>query len=443
VLQPVAADVVADDQLLISVLNSDTGLALPLADGVSWPILTIGTANLSTKFAGFVDEVAIYNTALTAARAQAHYLAGSAFTTHPTNYTTGPLGKSNVIPATNEGALFGIWSGISNVAESVNWAYLVDHIADIGRSPDIVGAQQETYTFDGVNTEDRIHSLGAVPVIALGEGETGDMYDNFTPVEIIAGAADTSLNTLADRYAACDYRIMVAPAREFEGTIPIDTSQQQQDFREAWQYMVNRFQARGATNVGWYWTPGEHADSGGLRAKMNLCYPGHEYVDWVGSTGYCQDRVSVNNTPMHNLWAEFREIFSYGAMGAPYTSIAEMFGSDKPYVVAETGCLYSNTNITTRKRDWLKNIDDVAKPAMSGLRGVIYFGYALGNEECFVDWRAYSNCRAQDCFECGGADPNCAGLVCGANGTFDQTSWDGYLYWAGRERWNVGVLGGP
>jgi hypothetical protein len=374
---------------------------------------------------------------------------------YPYNYKTGPLGSNNVLPGSPDGALFGIWNGLAGDANLTangyptgivgQRAYLVDHVADIGRTPDIIGAQEEGYTSGGVYTETWIHeTFGAVPCITLGRGSAGDMFGGFTPVEILAGSADATINTLADRYATRDFRIMAALGREFELNIPIATSQQQADFRNAWEYMVTQFQSRGADNVGWWWSPGEQADGGGVRANQNACYPGHDLVDWVGTTGYCVDRLDVYNTPLHNAWAEFREIYSYGAMGLGLPSHCEMYGPNKPFVVAETACLYSNTGNTTRKRDWFKNIDDVAKPNMPNLRGVMFFGQGMDVPDCFVDWRAYSNGTAADSYECGGANPapDCIALACGALGTFDQTSWDGYLYWASRPRWNVGVLGG-
>jgi hypothetical protein len=358
----------------------------------------------------------------------------------PYNYKTGPLGSNNVLPASNTGALFGMWSGLSTAGGADGQrAYLVDHIADTGRSPDIIGCQEDTYTFGGTSNEDWIYSLGAVPVVGLGEGGGSSMYHGFTSAQILAGDADADLTTMANRYGAKSYRIMVSPAREFWPVLAgTPTLADQTRFVDAWKYMVEFVAGLGADNVGWYWTPGETAGGGEpSRTIIDNIYPGHAYVDWVGSTGYCQDRVGVNNTPWHDQWAEFREIFSYGEMyGGGLWSIAEIYGPQKPYVVAETGCLYSNTGVADRKRDWFKNIDDVAKPNMPNLRGVIYFGQALTADECFVDWRAYSNARAQDNHE------HPLGCANGVHGTYDANTWSGYTYWASRPRWNVGVLGG-
>lgn len=93
-----------------------------------------------------------------------------------------------------------------------------------------------------------------------------------------------------------------------------------EEYIAAWQHIVQRFRASGATNVVWVWSP--HV----AYEYWELYYPGDAYVDWV-ATG----ALNFGPIAQWSRWWTFAEIF-----GKHYAMLAK-FG--KPVMVAEFGSL--------------------------------------------------------------------------------------------------------
>lgn len=93
-----------------------------------------------------------------------------------------------------------------------------------------------------------------------------------------------------------------------------------EEFIAAWQRVVTRFRAAGATNVIWVWSP--HV----AYEYWDLYYPGSGTVDWV-ATG----ALNFGPIAQWSRWWTFDEIF-----GSKYRALAA-FG--KPVMVAEFGSL--------------------------------------------------------------------------------------------------------
>lgn len=363
----------------------------------------------------------------------------------PASYFTGPLGQNNVLPADTSGALFGAYIGDSNVASTAAQQRVVvtDRIAALTRVPDVMPCHEGTYTASGVVSIDWIHSLGSIPVVIGGfsatsylwEGESSDV--GWTWAQIAAGtpAADASIDALAARLTR-SFRVMYDPAREFNGSqTKIDTDPEQADFRAAWQRMVDRFQAAGATNVGFMWTPTEQG-SVANRAGIDACYPGDAYVDWICSDKYNHSKVGVFDTPYHSGWATHNEMLNYAPNGTTIgLSMANTWGQIKPYIQAETGCRYDSAT-PTRKGDWHRAVDTETKVNMgTNLCGVIYFDQQFLEAGGWQDWRVDSTMTSAD------RDANTAAPP-GSPGGTSADAFDGWKDLALSTRFSVGATGG-
>jgi mannan endo-1,4-beta-mannosidase len=128
-----------------------------------------------------------------------------------------------------------------------------------------------------------------------------------------------------------------------------------QDFVDAWRHIHDVFTEVGAGNVIWVWSPNT------ARAKdipnLKEFYPGDEYVDWIGISGYMYEpEPRTRKEP-----AIFRKVFG------PTMREIQAF-TQKPFVIAETG-----STATLRKKD------DVEKLLAGSLRNKNVLGYVWFN----------------------------------------------------------------
>jgi len=355
----------------------------------------------------------------------------------PASYFTGPLGADNVVPASETGALLMLWSGTSTT-NADSRTLIQSRITASGRTPDCIGTKigpnlstDDSYSTGGTSGrgETWINSLGAVPIIS---------WDwNVTPASVASGAQDTSLATVASRFAAANYRIILRLWREqniqsnqnyFTGDTSNTAPQLAQiaaDWKAGWQYVVNYFHNYGATNVGFCWCPSEKANRNNVlsqsgRDQLLATYPGDAYVDWIGADGYNHSRTGVYSTPTHDGWSSFNEVFNYHTLGYANLALVDEY-TTKPFYVWETGSKY-DSGTASRKATWFTDIDDVAKDSMPRLQGVQFFDEWVSGES--NDWRV---------------DHNQIGGTGIAQGSFDQTTYDGWLNLANRARWKFGV----
>lgn len=359
----------------------------------------------------------------------------------PSSYFNGPLGANNVLPADARGALLNLWSGTSTT-NSDSRTLVQSRITDSGRTPNCIGTKLtqadltngDSYSTGGAGGRGEvwIHSLGAVPIVS---------WDwNVSPADVAAGLQDSSLSTVATRLGGAGYRIILRLWREqniqsgtsfFTGDTSNTQPQLDQiaaDWKAGWQYVVNYFRTHGATNVGFCWCPSEKANRNNVagqtgRNQLLATYPGDAYIDWIGADGYNHSRSDVFSTPTHAGWASFNEVFNYHTLGYVNPALVDEYTS-KPFYVWETGSKY-DSGTPSRKATWYKDIDDVAKDSMPRLQGVQFFDQWVSAES--NDWRV---------------DHDQVGGIGVAQGSFDQTTYDGWLNLANRARWNVGVVGG-
>lgn len=72
----------------------------------------------------------------------------------PTTYVNGPLGKNEVLPATQGDTLLSLWSGLVGNTASQERSLVQQRITDMGRSPDLIGFQCDSRCSAGSATFD-------------------------------------------------------------------------------------------------------------------------------------------------------------------------------------------------------------------------------------------------------------------------------------------------
>lgn len=255
---------------------------------------------------------------------------------YPASYTNGPLGSKTPLPDKGKVFLINFYGGIGT-----SWAQSKIDIAkresDIGRK------------FDGlhVNYGSEIRtSEGDIPGWIIGRGQlpciTWEPTNNLTAVN--NGSFDSQIDAAANHFKGyAPNVIMVRPFREFNlSFLGYGTGQ---PFIDAWRRIVDRFKARGADNVGFWWTPDEGTD----RAGVNASWPGDSYVDWSGCDQYNMF-LQGQTTPLHPGYAEFWEIVHYGG-----NCQHDLWGPKKAFVIGETGT-HVDPNNPARKGDWWRGV---------------------------------------------------------------------------------------
>jgi beta-mannanase len=149
------------------------------------------------------------------------------------------------------------------------------------------------------------------------------------------------------------------------------------EYVAAWRHVHDLFSAAGATNVTWVWSPNlSYTNSTPLREL----YPGDDYVDWLGLSGY----YGTSGTEQYRTFDEL-----YGP------TIAELRRfTDKPLVITEMAA----TDNAGRKAEWIRDFFD-SLPQHPDIIGFVW--YEAIKE---TDWRIVSSPASAAAFAAGVAD---------------------------------------
>ncbi|MER5862585.1 glycosyl hydrolase [Kitasatospora sp. NPDC002040] len=133
---------------------------------------------------------------------------------------------------------------------------------------------------------------GTLPVLSWEPWEGEDAGHTDQPAyklsTIIDGSHDEYVRRFAQQVAAQKWPVAIRFAHEMNGVwYPWSESQngnQKGQYAQAWRHIHDLFTEAGATNVIWTWSPNI------LRpvpnTSLSALYPGDDYVDWIGMTGY-------------------------------------------------------------------------------------------------------------------------------------------------------------
>lgn len=187
---------------------------------------------------------------------------------------------------------------------------------------------------------------GAVPLIFWSPWDRpyteGRGPDKYSLTSIVDGTHDAYIDRWADQARSVGSPIIVSFGNEMNGEwfpwsgkfygggTPIPDSnppkfEGPETFKKAWRHIVDRFRARGASNVQWVF----HAmDFSAPNDEWNLVeqyYPGSDYVDWLGFSLY------GSQFPSDESYPDFFSCFDW-----PYTELCQL-DPQKPVMLCEWG----------------------------------------------------------------------------------------------------------
>lgn len=163
--------------------------------------------------------------------------------------------------------------------------------------------------------------------------------------EILNGNFDLFLTQYANLVAKYpDVTVLFRPFNEMNGDwctySSFHTSRDPQLYVALYRYIHNKFEQAGCRNVIWVWNPNERSFPNYKWNNQTLYYPGDEYVDVYGITGYNNGTYYEGET-----WRSFDEIY------APIYQKALRI-NEKPIMITEFSC----SSIGGDKVAWLEGM---------------------------------------------------------------------------------------
>ncbi|MEM6802575.1 MAG: glycosyltransferase family 2 protein [Bacteroidota bacterium] len=150
----------------------------------------------------------------------------------------------------------------------------------------------------------KLLSTAAIPMIDLrpvpGEIQhnSAELYPVFE--EIITGKFDSYIDEIVVQLRDLDQPIFLSFARQADKeSSPWYSSHEEAPrlYTDTWQYLVNRFVAKGASNVVWIWEPNK-------AENFSAYYPGNNYVQWLGIGA-----VNEGNPQEADSWKTFEDLY--------------------------------------------------------------------------------------------------------------------------------------
>jgi hypothetical protein len=186
---------------------------------------------------------------------------------------------------------------------------------------------------------------------------------------VASGAEDGTIDAAAARVAAFGHRVYLSFHHEPEDQVGTSYGSAG-DYAAAFRHVVERFRARGVTNVSWVWNVMGASKWYGL--YTGGLYPGDDVVDWIAwdpyNWGACRGQK----------WASF-----YAVVKPFYDWLGANGHGAKPFMLGEWGTV-DDPGSPGRKATWFNRAAEQLGN-FPNLRALVYFDR---NQDC--DWRVTS-----------------------------------------------------
>lgn len=203
------------------------------------------------------------------------------------------------------------------------------------------------------------HLFGDVPIETVVKGlqtayangyiteltlQTGDYNSDNAMYDILNGEYDSYFTRYAQAIAKFEHPVLLRFGNEMNGDWCIysayHTGKDTEIYKKCYRYIHEIFTENGANNVLWVWNPNEKSFPNFTWNAMEMYYPGNEYVDIIGLTGY-----NTGTYYSGESWRSFRQIYS-----GLYQKYEAMFS--QPLMITEFGC----SSIGGDKAAWIANM---------------------------------------------------------------------------------------
>ncbi|GAA1444983.1 glycoside hydrolase family 26 protein [Leifsonia poae] len=315
---------------------------------------------------------------------------------------TAPSRASLVAPAKR-------YFGMYTEQAPFNWATLDATSTKIGVQPNMVGY------FSGWDEDFRVSAVtrawqqGRLPLMTwesrpIAAGNDSNVAPDYSLPKIIGGSFDAYLHKYAEDIVSTGLPLAIRLDHEMNGTwYPWSelnggnrsiNGNNVGDYVKMWRHVHDIFQQEGANAlVIWVWAPNivnnMQPSSHATQAFLEGYYPGDDYVDWVGLSGYLRPPYRAGNN--------FTFDYTYGASLHQLRTL-----TSKPILLAEVGASETGGH----KVKWINSFfDGFADPENADIIGFSWFSLAItsyvSGERSTNDWRIDSRADSRQAFSTG------------------------------------------
>lgn len=214
----------------------------------------------------------------------------------------------------------------------------------------------------------RVLELGRKPLITWqSNGQTLD--------QIVSGKFDTYIHGWAKGVQKANGDVYIRIFPEMNGDWTMWNGEPEKLVR-AWKHIVDIFRQENASNAKWVWSPNITDEPATQNNRMELYYPGDDYVDILGLDGFNWGTVRP-----WTAWKSFEDTFS-----TPYNRITAL--GDQPLWLAEVASTEKGGN----KAAWITEM--LNSTAFPKIESLIWF-----NEVKETDWRIESSHASEAAFK--------------------------------------------
>lgn len=355
------------------------------------------------------SELASVKAQLAAAQAKSGHSTGAGASGKPASGSSGNAAAPITAPARADllnpsTRYFGMYTEQA----PFNWATFDSTSAKIGVSPNLVGyfsGWDETFRANAVQ---RAWQQGRMPMMTwesrpIDAGNDSNSAPAYSLPKIIGGDFDAYLHQYAKDIVATGLPLAIRldhemngvwyPWSENDGSGDSINGNSPGDYVKMWRHVHDIFQQEGANSlVVWVWAPNivnnlpaSHKTAGYLDAL----YPGDQYVDWVGLSGYLRPPYKSDN--------DFSFDYTFKASLDELRAITA-----KPIILAEVGASETDGH----KAAWITSFfDGLSKPENADIIGFSWFNLAVTSYVEGVratnDWRIDSRADTLSAFIAG------------------------------------------
>ncbi len=309
----------------------------------------------------------------------------SSFT--PTDYNMAALQrtKSDFQTKEIEINLEGNGMQISIPEDKTLWGVFSDHtpgdyLNDLKKAEADLGHKFEfVMTYSSFDTEfpekdaKEIYADGRVMMLTLHPWSYGNTEDIMIP-GIVRGDYDEYIKRWAAKIKELDGPLFFRFGNEMNGDwdpwCAWFFGKDQDLYIQAWRRIYNLFKEAGADNAYFVWNPHDRSFPDFKWNNPHLYYPGDEYVDWIGLTGY-------NNGTSYD-WDEWRDFEAiYGDIYHEYVKLYP----DKPLIITE----FASNEAGGKKADWIREAFNGLAYSYPRIKIAVWFNQVDGRWEYPID----------------------------------------------------------
>lgn len=299
------------------------------------------------------------------------------------------------------------WYGLYTAQSPFNWSEYDQVSKEVGKATNMVGFFQGFDQDFNQTAVQRSWANGRLPMmtwesVPAKTGNDQPYVEGYTNQDVISGKFDAYLTKYAQALKANGMPLVIRFDHEMNGQWYnwSEASKQQNaagSYRAMWQHVWQVFQNNGANQYAiWDWSPSRIDKLGNPKYQtldyMQNYYPGSEYVDWVGMSGYYRDATEAPT---------FANTF-----GATLAQIRQV-APGKGIVLNEIGATETGGSVSNpQKSQWINSLfDALADPANADIIGFAYFSETattiVDGTRTTNDWRLDSRADSLQAFSDG------------------------------------------